>query len=210
MAEKAKDTESSLVKTMPVILAGTSNFKPSPLMQRVLWLYVMQSQNDIQQALKELGVEGRGPENRVSMPQICVALGHSRNNYYEWLSKDGFKDWKFSAITSLLEKDMLQKIHLNLADRATTTHDAGMIKLALQRFDKDFVPRSATSARHEFAGYEPGDAEEQNRAADESRRRQRDAMAARQGDTVVPPGGFSPVIEEESTARETKRCEAER
>lgn len=119
---------------------------------------------------------------------------------------DGFKDWLHVTIQSLLEKDVLQKVHLNLMRRAQTSHDAGLIKLAMQRFDKGFIPRSATSARHEFAGYEPpsDDPDERKRAADRSRQRMRKAIAPQQGGTIVPPSGFLPENPGDAKTREAK------
>ncbi len=205
MVEVAKDTI-ALIEAMPPILAGTAGFQPTRLMQKTLWLFVNQHEPAVREVLTEAGITGKGEFDELSMPMIVAGLGHSRTNYYNWLAMDGFKDWLHVTIQSLLEKDVLQKVHLNLMRRAQTSHDAGLIKLAMQRFDKDFVPRSATSARHEFAGYDPpSDPEEQKRAADESRRRQREVLAQRErekaGDKplaidsaalVVPADGFLP------------------
>ncbi len=190
MAQRKKDTE-ALIKSMPPILAGTSSFQPTKLMQRAVWLYVMQDEPEVRKILDENGVEGKGSENLLSITQILVALGHSRTNYYLWTRMPGFFDWLNTTVTSLLERESLQKVHLNLMRRAQTTHDAALLKLALQRFDPKFVPKTATTARHEFAGYEPpSDPEERKRLADNSRRRQREALAEREHGEIVPSEGF--------------------
>lgn len=205
MAQCKKDTE-ALIKSMPPILAGTSSFQPTKLMQRAVWLYVMQDEPEVRKILDENGVEGKGSENLLSITQILVTLGHSRTNYYLWTRMPGFFDWLNTTVTSLLEKESLQKVHLNLMRRAQTTHDAALLKLALQRFDPKFVPKAATTARHEvFAGYEPCSKEEQERAIENSRQRQREAMAKREYREVVPSEGPIPG----TTADESKGSEAE-
>ncbi len=197
MAQQKKDTE-ALIKSMPPILAGTSSFQPTKLMQRAVWLYVMQDEPEVRKILDENRVEGKGSENLLSITQILVTLGHSRTNYYLWTRMPGFFDWLNTAVTSLLERESLQKVHLNLMRRAQTTHDAALLKLALQRFDPRFVPKAATTARHEFAGYEPpsSDPEERKRAADRSRQRQREEMAKPEYRKIVPSEDFIPTCDE--------------
>lgn len=208
-----------LIEKIPPILTEQGGFKPSALLQNVVWVFVMQIREDIAKDLERLGYAPYGDREYVTMPRICEALGCQRDNWYQWRRLPGFETWLEIAITSLFEKNILRDIYLNLLSRARTTHDPALIKLALQRFDKRFIPQTASSNQHIFPGYEPGNAEEQAKGVEDSKRRQRECMEKMEQEKTgaitvestaltTPGNGFEPLTPEQKAASDLRHEQA--
>ncbi len=88
-------------------------------------------------------------ERVTSAPMLLKVMGHDRSNWYKWGNLQGFKGWWSRALEDQLTGDTLRRVHLNLAKLAQTQRDSSIIKLFLERFDKEYKP--ATRLEHSAA-----------------------------------------------------------
>ena len=120
---------------MPVVLAGYNGFTPSPLMRMAVWCYA--------------ACPG------LTLHAIVVGLGHHGTNVWQWRQLTGWREWFDKALSEILQKDILQRFHVHLADLAVSGSDASVMKLFMQRFDSQYTERSSTDSKHTFAGFLP-------------------------------------------------------
>ena len=121
-------------------LIDTQQFHPTCIMQKVLLAH-----------LKEIS----DPEcdKITNPPRFLTTMGHDRSNWYKWQKLPGFQQWWYKTIEEELQGGILNKVHANLAKLAMTQRDSSIIKLFLERFDKQYKP--TTKQEHGFAGIEP-------------------------------------------------------
>ena len=205
-AKRRKVNAKKLLALSPKIIEGHNGFRPSRLMQLSLWAWVHQNRPEIRELLQEIdGVNFKEKTDSIlSLRQIVVALGYCKQNIERWTHAPGWKEWFDATVETLLKKNLLPRVHINLLQRAETTRDSSLIKLALERFDPEYSPRSVRDNKHTFAGYEPAGAarsEERQRKALAERKKQDAAKAPIPVESTMikpPPTGFEPVAENEN------------
>lgn len=101
---------------------------------------------------------------------ILDKTGHSRDNWWKWLVRyPNFLAWWNRTIERVFTDQRLNDLYQALYRRGMQ-QDTAAVKLLMQRFDPKYTERSTQDHRVGFAGYEPA-------AADDSRERQRKALA---------------------------------
>ncbi len=209
MSSKPKVNVKKLLTMAPVLLAKHGEFVPTRLMALCVWIWVRQH---TPQARKLLGVglpederKKYESEDFLSLREVVVGVGACRQNIESWRRKKGFEEWRQAAVRSLITKDGLERVHINLQAQAERGRDSSIMKLYLQRFDPEYVERSSQDQRLSFKGYEPA-------GADRSRDRQRKVLAERAErlpvesvQIEIPVNGFEPdgqqTIEENTPPR---------
>ena len=118
-------------------LIDTKEFHPTCAMQKVILAY-----------LKEISDPGC---DKVTNPaRHLAAMGHDRSNWYKWQKHAGFRQWWNKTIEEELTGGILQKVHTNLANLAMTQQNPSVIKLFLERFDKEYKPATRQEHEHDF------------------------------------------------------------
>lgn len=126
-------------------LIGTQEFTPTGLMIKVLCVYL--------QALEK--------QEDKSALQILSSLGSSKQNYYNWLKKEGYTEWWDKAVADFHSNIGLAGVY-NAIYRRAKGNSPTDAKLYLERFDKDYRP--ATVREHKIEPLKPP-AEPQERLA---------------------------------------------
>ncbi len=163
------------------LLFGRGDFKPTGNMCRLVVAFMADEEN-------------------LSPMLILQKQGHAKWNWYKWQKEyPGFLKWWNTVIEDTIKDEHLSRLYLSLFKRALT-HDTGAAKLIAQRYDPKYTERSQSDQRHSFQGYDPP-------AADESRERQRKALAKQRNTReqgLLTDNGGSPDNHTHATARDDK------
>lgn len=190
-------------------LFETKEFRPTRLCVKAVYVWCMQAEEFVREKLKA-GAEGLVSTEIMSLPQIVKALGHNRTNYYHWARNPAFRPWLRKVVEELISNEFLPQIQLNLARKASRTHDSSMVKLALERFDTKYKPTTAQELRHQLPCHMPKETTAE--LAERSRRRERSTLARLEaerkqvGSTVVEPMPSSEAVESGKKLDEAMRA----
>jgi len=126
---------------MPSIV-GNSDYSPSALQLKILCGYM----------------EGIEKGISASPMMLLKKAGHSKANWYHWLSKTGFMAWWTRSLDEFHLHTGIPEVHKAIFKRARRDSSADA-KLYLERFDKDYKP-TVRAEIDIFAGRRPEDAED--------------------------------------------------
>ena len=154
------------VEGLPLLL-GLGGFKPTVFQAQAVYLFLSQTDNQ--------------PIHR-----IVGEITYDASLWYKWKKRAGFMEWFDKVCHSTFSSDKLLDVHAAVYRRAMGNSPADA-KLFLQRFDKNYTERSQSDQRHSFQGYDPP-------AADESRERQRKALAKQAPGTYADDQMLLPVV----------------